>query len=334
MKVSNQMKMAAAGLALAAGSPIAQAQTAPPPIKIGILDTDASGIADARKGVSVHHQSFIGADQKPGSHKTATGKEHGEDVAASFLDQSWRIDPSRRVEIYSAGAFFRSGNERMDEQNNRPMSINYEAANKALDWFKANGVKVVVTTFVVKENPSVKALMDKAADLGLVVFSSTHNTQSAFMPFPAHHPAAISVTGNARNLDFETNSSMKNWVMFQADAGIPGKSLTVTPENGSSFAVARAAAFGAHLADKDPEIPRSEVVEDLNRLASSSAKAVPSLAGRDPIIQMRVMLQIPDAENVALISMGPSKPRIAQAPTMSSPKPVAAAVMASSAMGR
>lgn len=282
------------------------------PIRIGIIDTDASAMSDERKGVTVHAKSFLADGQEPASHKTQSGREHGADVVSSFLDQSWRIDPTRRVEVFSAMAFYKKSNERIDELRNRPMGLNQEAAKRALDWFKENGVRIVVTTFVVPESRQINEFMAKANEMGMVVFSSTNNLQSSYAPFPARHADAVSVTGDARNLDFATSGSMKEWVMFKADAGIPGKSLTTTPENGSSFAVARAAAFGAHLVDRDPAMPRSEIVEDLRKLAEAKDDRTASLSGRGPIIRLRMQLGVPEPENVAIISMGPSKPRIPQ----------------------
>ncbi len=301
----------AAGLALAAHSPAA-AQTVAQPIRIGIIDTDASAVADERKGVSVTVRSFLADGQKPASHRTQSGREHGADVASSFLDQSWRIDPTRRVEVFSAVAFYQKGNERVDDMNNRPMGLNQAAAQRALDWFKENGVRVVVTTFVVPESPQINEFMRKANEMGMVVFSSVNNVQSAYAPFPARHPDAVSVTGNARNLDFATSGSMKDWVMFKADSGIPGKTLTTTPENGSSFAVARAAAFAAHLVDRDPAMARSEVVEDLRGFAGAEQAGTASLAGRQPIVRIRMHLGVENPEDVAIISMGPSKPKVAK----------------------
>lgn len=306
----------ASALVLAGAGAEARAQDGSPnafhPIKVGIIDTDASAVADDRKGVSVRMRSFLEEGHRIGSHKTESGREHGADVASSFLDQSWRIDPTRRVEIFSAVAFYRSGDNKIDEQDNRPMRLSYEAARKALDWFKENGVRVVVTTFVVPETKGVNDLMKHAADLGMVMFSSTNNVRSTFVPFPARHPDAIAVTGNARNLDFATNSSMHQWVSFKADAGIPGKSLTITPENGSSFAVARAAAFGAHLVDRNPRATRNEVVEQMRTIAEAEPGEVASLAGRGPTIRIRMALGMPDAQDVAPPSLGPSKPRIAR----------------------
>ena len=301
--------IAAAGLALSAHSP-ASAQVGNQPIRIGIIDTDASSVADERKGVSVVMRSFLPEGQEPASHRTHSGREHGADVVSSFLDQSWRIDPTRRVDVFSAVAFYRKGDRRVDDMNNRPMGLNQEAAKRALDWFKENGVRVVVTTFVVPESPQINDFMRKANEMGMVVFSSVNNAQSAYAPFPARHPDAVSVTGNARNLDFATSGSMKDWVMFKADAGIPGKTLTTTPENGSSFAVARAAAFAAHLVDRDPAMPRSEIVDDLRSIAEMKGRETASLAGRGPIIRIRTQLGVKDPEDVAIISMGPSKPRI------------------------
>lgn len=257
----------AASLALAASPVSAKAQESPQdPIRVGVIDTDASHLSDSKRGVRVEKRSFLADGMREGSHKTLTYEEHGADVMSAFVEQSRAISPSRPITIYSAIAFYRSGDNRIDDQNNRPMKIDMEAATKALDWFKENGVRTVVTAFVAPDSKGMRNFMDHARELGLVVFSATNNARSTYEPFPARHPDAISVTGNGRNLDFDTNSAMQKWVMFQSDSNIPGKTMTVWPENGSSYAVSRVAAFGAYMIDRDPTIGRDALVEALKQV--------------------------------------------------------------------
>lgn len=324
MKTPNSMKIAAASLALAATSVTAHAQTPIEPIKVGVIDTDATALHQPKKGIFVEKKSFLPENVDPGSHKTGTGREHGVEVMSAFIEQSRAIDPSRPIKIHSAITFVRDGDNRIDEQNNRPMRLDYQAAEKALDWFKEQGVRVVVTAFVLRETKEMNKFMDHARDLGLVVFSATNNGPSAYPPFPARHPEAISVTGNSRNLDFDTNANMQKWVMFQSSAGIPGRSLTITPENGSSFAVSRVAAFGAHLIDRDPSLGRQAVIETLKTLSPSSPRGVPTLAGSEATDRMKAYLQTSRPRDTLAAEM-PNQPIgiLAQAATFRGAAPVA-----------
>jgi hypothetical protein len=322
LKTPNRMKIAAASLALAATSVTANAQTSIEPIKVGVIDTDASDLHQPKKGIFVEAKSFLSQGLVPGSHRTGTGREHGVEVMSSFIEQSRAIDPDRPIKIHSAITFVRDGNNPIDEQKNRPMRLDYEAAKKALDWFNEQGVRVVVTAFVLPERKELNEFMDHAKNLGMVVFSATNNARSSFPPFPARHSEAISVTGNSRNLDFDTNPEMQKWVMFQSSAGIPGRSMTITPENGSSFAVGRVAAFGAHLIDRDPSLDRQAVVATLKAVSPSSPRGVPSLAGSDATKRMiELMQQMPQKQALASVPNKPTVGLIAQAATF---RPMAA----------
>ena len=261
------------------------------PIRVGIIDTDATVVHQPKNGVTVSYASFIREGAVPGSHKTKSGREHGADVARAFIEQAEQIDPKSPIHIYSAGVFFRTGNKR-DEDGNRPMEIDWSAANKALDWLRDNNVRVVITPFIARESLEVNEFMGKARELGMVVFAATQNVHTNVQPFPARHPDAISVTGSSRNLDFSTNEAMREWVMFQANASIPGKSLWMIPENGSSFAVGRAAAFGSFLVAKNPGIARDDIIETMRSVASVD-RGVSNLSAGSVAVRFREALAEP-----------------------------------------
>lgn len=268
---------AATAVSIALAASTASAQTVEP-VRVGIIDTPVTKIIGGDHGVKISSASFLDAGQRPGSARTEVNLEHGSVVASSFVEQSRRIDPSRPIEIYSAQAFSSADGDR-DSLGNKPLSLRYAAATRALDWFKANDVRVVVAAFNSPDGPGVQKFMGRAKELGIVVFAGTNNVQTRTPPFPARHPDAISVTGKNADLDFRFNRSMDSWVMFQADGNIPGskggKQLVL--ENGSSYAVARAAAFGSHAVAAEPGATKDRIVERM-RAATGTDEIVRDLS--------------------------------------------------------
>lgn len=251
------------------------------PMRVGIIDTPVAQLVDHRQGVAIEAASFLAPGQKPGSSRTEIGREHGEVVATSFVEQARRLDATRPIEVYSALAFYQAEGPR-DDLANRPMSMNYAAASRALDWFAQKKVKVVVAAFYGPDGAGVRQFMKKAADLGIVVFAGTNNVQTAVMPFPARHPESISVTGTDASLDFRFDRSMDGWVMFKANADMPVRSpRRLILEKGSSYAVARAAAFGSYAVAVDPTIGRSGIVDAMS--------AVGTVGTHDPVIDVSSM---------------------------------------------
>jgi hypothetical protein len=251
------------------------------PMRVGIIDTPVAQLVDHRQGVAIEAASFLAPGQKPGSAKTEIGREHGEVVATSFVEQARRLDATRPIEVYSALAFYQADGPR-DDLANRPMSMNYAAASRALDWFAQKKVKVVVAAFYGPDGNGVRQFMKKAADLGIVVFAGTNNVQTAVMPFPARHPDSISVTGTDASLDFRFDRSMDGWVMFKANADMPVRSpRRLILEKGSSYAVARAAAFGSYAVAVDPSVGRAGIVEAM--------KDAGTVGSHDPVIDVSSM---------------------------------------------
>lgn len=263
-----EMKKKSAGMisimaaALAATS--AAAQEAPrEPIKVGIIDTSVKRLMMAYQGVGIEVKTFIGEGLEPGTWQAVPGHTHGDVVASSFVEQSRVIDKKAPIVVYSANAFFQHGPRNPD--GNRAMSLDFEGAEKALQWFHDNGVRTVVTAFYTKDSPSMRSFMQKAKDLDIVLFAGTNNDKTKVIPFPARDPYSITVTGSNANLDFANNQSMSKWTAFKMNGDTPTNALEPTEENGSSFAVARAAAFGAHYVRTSPAAGRDEVADAMTR---------------------------------------------------------------------
>lgn len=262
------MKRKSAGMisimaaALAATSAAAQ-ETPREPIKVGIIDTSVKRLMMSYQGVGMEVRTFIGEGLEPGTWQAVPGHTHGDVVASSFVEQSRLIDKKAPIVVYSANAFFQHGPRNPD--GNRAMSLDFEGAEKALQWFHDNGVRTVVTAFYTKDSPSMRSFMQKAKDLDIVLFAGTNNDKTKVVPFPARDPYSITVTGSNANLDFANNQAMSKWTAFKMNGDTPTNALEPTEENGSSFAVARAAAFGAHYVRMAPSATRDEVADAMTK---------------------------------------------------------------------
>lgn len=264
-----------------------QAQTAPTqPVKVGIIDTTVGKLMMGYKGVDVESRVFVGEGREAGTWQAVPGYTHGEVVASSFVEQSRLIDKKAPIKVYSANAFYQYGPR--NPNGNKSMSLDFEGAENALQWFHDNGVRTVVAAFYTQDSPAMRSFMKKAENLNIVLFAGTNNDKTKVVPFPARDPYSIAVTGNNANLDFADNPSMSRWTAFKMNGDIPTNSTDPTEENGSSFAVAKAAAFGAHILRNAPDALRDEVVTVL-RTASGykSANRVADLDGGDAIRRFR-----------------------------------------------
>lgn len=268
----------------------ASAQTAEP-VKVGIIDTSVDKLMMGYKGVAVTRRTFVEEGRTPGSWQGMIGSSHGEIVASSFVEKSREIDKATPIAIYSANAFYENGPR--NGEGNRPMSIDFKGAEKALEWFHDNGVRTVVTAFYTKDGPGMRAFMKKAEDLDIVLFAGTNNDKTSTIPFPARDGYAIAVTGANANLDFANNPEMSKWTAFKINGDTPTNDMLATSENGSSFAVAKAAAFGAHYVRMNPTAKRDDVVTTLRSVAAGKRGNVSDLDGGGVTKKFRTTLSMP-----------------------------------------
>jgi len=276
--------MAAALAASSLGAPAAAQQVSvnSQPFRVGIIDTPVDQIIGPKDQVTVQVKSFLDAGQKPGRPPNPLHISHGAIVASAFIQQAKKIDPERAIEIFSAQAFFQIPSKKTDWDDDNgpaPVGLNFDAATRSLDWFKQNGVRVVVTAFVGSDSPGMRSFLSHANALGMLVFAGANNDPMKGVLFPARDPESIAVTGNNLNLDFRFNRDMDKWVAFQADGSVPANGYHHDEvENGSSFAVGRAAAFGAYIIAHKPQASRSEIVEAMKASAEQGEHGVPDLS--------------------------------------------------------
>jgi hypothetical protein len=244
----------AAGLAAAllASSPAYAADREP--VRVGVLDMQAKRIVDQDADVKVVYREFLVPGTKAGAAPTASGRDHGEIVATSVVRELRSMGHRGKVELYAANAF-------QAAKDGTGYSMRYDKAVEALQWMHDNGVRVVVTSFNTKNENGSRFMMDRAEALGMTVFAGASNVAGAGKVFPAADPRSISVadttpSGSSLTLD----PSVQGWVKFAirgdyADMSVGGKVV----DWGSSYSSAKAGAYGAYYASRNPQAGRDEI---------------------------------------------------------------------------
>lgn len=286
-----QATIVAIAAAMATG---AQAQSVAPgmadAMKVGIIDTAVNRITIGSKGVDVKRRTFVSDGRTPGNWTAVIGESHGDVVASSSVQQARVLDPKSKVEVYSANAFYQAEGPRNGD-GNKPMKLDFKGDEKALEWFSENGVRTVVTAFYTSDGAEMRSFIERAKKLDIVLFAGTNNDRTKTVPFPARDPYAIAVTGTNANLDFANNPSMIGWTAFKMNGDTPSNDMLPTQENGSSFAVARAAAFSAHYLRVDPKAGRDAIAGAMRQATGREGKAgVTDLDGKSAVTRFRAIV--------------------------------------------
>lgn len=265
---NGRIAIAAAAL-IAIGMPMAA--NAQEPVKIGVLDLHAKDVVGPRTGTSVVYKEFVEQGSKAGRAATPAGPDHGQIVASAMLEQFRRLDREPPVEIYAANAFS------MKDKGDGTVSLkfSFEQGIKALEWMNQNGVRVVVTAFNSKNEAGSRMLMDRAESLGMVVFAGAPNTVGAGKVFPAADPRSVSVLDSSPDMPMDKDPSLRTWVSFGMDGTyVAGSRENRAREVGSSYASAKAGAYGAYVLSRMPDASREQVVGMISSAARTSAKHV------------------------------------------------------------
>lgn len=254
-------------LAMAAATTLsvtpAIAKESPSEVRIGVLDVKSEDLISHKDNVSLEYREYNREDRKSARWMTSSGFDHGQLVVSTFLDQMRQIDKNVPVKIYAANIFEEKGAASMNEMlsaqpSKRTLSVSWEGAEKALDWFKENDVKVVLTSFTASDSESLRSFMKKANAMGMTIFASAGNAVGGNI-YPAAYPETISVSGDEKTIAFRNDPSVSKWVDFVTDGRTP---IAAGREDvGSSFAVSRAAALGAWVAAKDPSADTRKISE-------------------------------------------------------------------------
>lgn len=264
---------------------------------MGVLDVAARRVIGPRDGVDLVYKEFTAEGREPGRWKTPAGPDHGEVVASTFVEQFRRLDRKRPLVIYSANAF----SMKKKEDGTTALSMDYDKAKEALSWMKANGVRVVVTAFNTKSKVGSDLLMDEAEKLGMIVFAGGSNTGGAGKVFPAADPRSVSVVDSGPDMALRKDASIASWIDFAMDGTVvTGSREERSREVGSSYASAKAGAYGAYVVSHQPDI----TVPDLKTAMKSAARSMSYAIGGESVQVLEIGGHEADAALVAHVSVG------------------------------
>jgi len=246
-KASIAIAAAAAGMGMASPAAAQDSDT----LKVGMIDVGGGEMTFRDGGTRIEHRDFVTPGGRPASRMTRAGRQNGVMTASAFVRQARWIDQDAPIRIYSANVF----QEQVDTQQAgkpRRISVNWEGARDAVKWFKQNDVKVVIASFNGADSPEMRAFMEETKKNGMTVFAGSGNTPGG-AAFPAMHPDAVSVGADNPGHAYRTDPTQANWVDFTMDGGVPMRRDGKEVDAGTSYATAKAAAFGSYYARSNPE---------------------------------------------------------------------------------
>ena len=224
-------------------------------VVVGVIDTRTTRAFD---GLDVTYRHFGVEGHKEAEERINAKNTHGDLVLESIAGVRRTTGDERPYSIFVANPFVEGPEGRLQ--------INYKGLRESIAWFKENHVTVVSTTFVSpKETAGMTAFNKAAQEAGILVVASLGNGGSKDVPFPAAYQDTLAVDGWYYK---EGHSSYYATINKRADGIFDGSTLAKnhpngrdarnddvqrftaapdagTPVGGSSFAVARAAAFVA-----------------------------------------------------------------------------------------
>lgn len=238
------------------------------PIRVGILDLSAKKVIGVKDGVTLEYREFTPSGRSPGAWKTPAGPDHGEIVTATMIAQFRKLDRHRPIRIYAANAF---GMKEKDD-GSIALSFDFQQGVKALNWMHDQGVRIVVTAFNSKNEQGSAKLMDEAERLGMIVFAGAPNTPGVGKVFPAADPRSVSVVDSGPDMALRKDASIAGWVRYAMDGTvITGTGAERSREIGSSYASAKAGAYGAYVVSKAPKATADQIRSAMDASATPSS---------------------------------------------------------------
>lgn len=278
--MKKMMGLQAVGMAAALAAPAASAQDVDVPrveaVRIGMLDTAVRNLPNKVSNVKVISRDFV-----TGSAAEWTGESdnsHGELVAASAVKAARSLAPRTPIEIYVSNIYTRSdadnarlGGGRVGRGLADPgkihLRLDYQAASKAVDWMKEQGVTVMILTATGSDSPGMRALADQIRKSGMTLIASTNNDPARGKVFPAAYPGVIAVAGSNKSLPISTSPELASYVSYVTDGRSPIRNSNV--EIGSSFAAGVVGGFAAAYKSARPTEGEAEFRRWLDAKSSS-----------------------------------------------------------------
>lgn len=276
MKSAKSLGAAVMAAAMIANSPSAVAQSQHKEVVIGILDVRSDSLTFGDEKTDISYREFTAPGKIAANWQTESGADHGQLMASAFVRQVRQIDRDIPIRILGANVF--QENQSTSSAlytygsrtgSKRTLSVNWEGAKEALSWFKQNGVNVVLTAFNGNDSNALRSFMKEAGDLGMTVFASAGNKVGGPI-YPAAYPEAISVAGDNKDLAFRKDPSVASWANFAMDGGTSLRLKGGKNDEGSSFATAKAAAFGAYFSAIVPDADRDGIKAAIRKVSFST----------------------------------------------------------------
>lgn len=263
--MKKELGYALAGLALATSSP-ALSQSQNEELIVGVIDVKGDSLTFPDKNTKIEYREFNSEEKDSARWITESGLDHGEMMVSAFTRQFRKIDEETPLRILSANIFQENESSTRSalysrgsrKGSTRGMSINWEGAKEALQWFKQRGVKVVVTAFNGNDSAGMRSFMEESKSLGMIVFASAGNVAGG-PAYPAKYKETISVAADNPDLAFKNDPTMQTWVNFTMNGSVPKSKEGKNIDAGSSFASAKLAAYGAYFYSRDKNINAEEL---------------------------------------------------------------------------
>jgi hypothetical protein len=313
-RVRKALAAAALGTALATAAPAA-ARTSAPDVTIGVIDNGISrGALKKLKDPNMEVESRVMHNGVQAGWTGDSYYSHGDLVAINAATAARAVSPDARIKILAANVYMPP--DKQDLQNIR-FRISYEAVHKAIDWFKQEGVKVVVFTGTGRDTQEMRDFAAHVRKEGMVLVASTNNAPSGEKVYPAAYPGVVAVAGTGAKLQIDRSPMLASYVGYVTDgrAMVKGSAM----EEGSSFSAGTIAGYAAAWASHQKEFTRERLgawLDSRGTAVEHSGRAIPTLAapeGQKPL-QTAEMQQAAPVKAVASVD----EPSIAVLAAMSS----------------
>ena len=266
-------------------------------VSIGLMDVAGNGLDGQSRFVGLTYREFgrSGRDLRPARWLTASGRDHGREMAITIAQTFMQAAPVAHLHILSANVFVertsaapgvtsRSSGGFMRDRSDGVL-FDSVAAERAFEWFAANNVRIVVTASTSQNAEVASKLADYARSHGILLVASAGNDIKGAVPALARQQGVVSVAGDCKGLPLRENPLHARQITIAADCrSAAGRGLTSETASGSSFAAARVAGWlGAALAQG----PRLSVTEVATQMGSKS-EIVQNLVG-NKLVSWRVL---------------------------------------------
>lgn len=283
-RVRKALAAAALGTALATAAP-ATAQTMAPEVTIGVIDNGISrGALKRLKDPGMSVESRVMHNGVQAGWTGDSYYSHGDLVAINAATAARAVAPDARIRVLAANVYMPA--DKQDLQNIR-FRISYEAVHKALDWFKQEGVKVVVFTGTGRDTQEMRDFAAHVRKEGMVLVASTNNAPSGEKVYPAAYPGVVAVAGTGAKLQIDRSPLLASYVGYVTDGRARVNGTTM--EEGSSFSAGTIAGYAAAWASHQKDFSRESLgawLESRGTAMDHSGRSIPTLAapeGQKPL---------------------------------------------------